>query len=69
MTLCHVYGWVLEVEPQTDAKSKSSVSMLEGTKPKTSTDFEITIKALEARRNLVRILESKMTRCPMYDSV
>ena len=38
--------------PQTDAKSKSSGSMLEYTKPKTHTDFEITIKALGRRKKL-----------------
>ena len=69
MPRLHVYDWVWELEQLLDHKSPSSVSLLEDTKPKTSTDFEITIKALEAGRNLVRVLESKMTRCPMYDPV
>ena len=53
-----MYDGVEELEPQPDIKSRSSVSLLEDTKPKTHTDFGYTIKGL---RTLVCVLELNMT--------
>ena len=52
MTWLHVYDGVEELEPQPDIKSRSSVSLLEDTKPKTHMDFGSTIKIWEGIKKL-----------------
>ncbi|KAL9816560.1 hypothetical protein AtNW77_Chr4g0278991 [Arabidopsis thaliana] len=42
----------IKLEPQLVPKSKSSVSLLEDTKPKTHTDFGYTMKILRSNKKL-----------------